>query len=122
MSTINLSPEAISSAISGAILGSLDAKTREDLIRQSLEHLLTPKKDSSWHGQKLSPLQEAFNIAVTSLARDEVKKNLETNQKVRSEIEKLVSDAFTKIFTTKRDEVVNKMADAFVQGMKIDTY
>jgi hypothetical protein len=117
---IKLDPELIRDAVSSAVLQSLDENKRNSMIEAALKHLLTPSGDAYRKGE--SPLQTAFNNALSVVARDIAQKTLEDNAEVKEKIMGLLNEAFTRVMDANREQTILKLAEAITKGLTVDQY
>lgn len=74
MSEIRIDSDAMTVAVSKAVLDSLESGQREQLIEAALKHLLTPGRNT--YGRTKSPLEAAFDSAIEIAAHKHVKEIL----------------------------------------------
>ncbi len=113
---IKLDPESLKDVVSAAILKSLDDTKRDVMIEAALKHLLTPQGGSAYHKAE-SPLQTAFNNAVSFVATQIAKETLENDSSVKANIQALLNEAFVKVMSENREKTVSSIADAIVKGL-----
>lgn len=97
---INLDEEAVRQAVSSALLDQLGADGQRKLVEAALTFLITPPKDTYGRSNPVSPLQEAFNMAVGQVAREIVKELVADNAEFVSTISTQVGEAFIKMEAT----------------------
>lgn len=99
-----------------AMMKSLDQKKRDELIRLALEALIRPTSTGYGYGAKeSSALQDAFDLAITSMARDVVKDLLGTME-VKDRIRSICVKAFEKM-TLNEDRIAIEMASVISRAM-----
>lgn len=114
---INLDSEMLKSVVSEAIMRSLDNQTREALIQGAIQHLLTPREGTSSYGRRTSPLQDAFNSGVYHAAQSIATEMLTKDDAMQTKIRDLLNDALIRLFETKREETISKLADSIRKGL-----
>lgn len=87
---IKLDAEAVAGIASAAIFDSLSQESRDSVIKQALQHLLTPEENRGRFGPGETPLQQAFNQAVQAAAYRIVREKIENDQQVQEGILKLL--------------------------------
>lgn len=113
---IKLDPESLKDVVSSAILKSIDDNKRDALIEAAIKHLLTPQGGSSYVKAE-SPLQTAFNNAVSFVSQSIAREMLENDTSVRANIQALLQEAFMKVMSQNREKTVTTIADAIVKGL-----
>lgn len=112
---ITLDKEMVKSVVSAAILQMLDAQKREALIKEAIQHLLSPGTDSWNRGR--SPLQEAFANACRLIAVEIAKEMLEKDEQVKARIRELILEAYMRVTEQNREKTVQRIAEALERGM-----
>ena len=113
--TINLDPNALREATSQAIMGVLTPEVRADILQKAIAGLLNPSTNSWEKGQ--SPIQAAFDRAVTSVAFELAREYVANDAAVRDRIKALLTEAATKMLTVDTENFTARMADAFVEAL-----
>lgn len=93
MASIDIPDDEIADLLSVQILSALTQKTREDLIKAALQHLLKP--DYSSYGSRKSPMQEAFDRAIVRVANgvaDEVLVEEGVRDSVKDGMRRLITE------------------------------
>lgn len=106
--------EAMNALVATAMMQALDQQKRDELIRRAIETLLTPA--SSNYGRGKSPLQDAFDMAVQSTAREIISEML-TTENVRDQIRTMCGKAF-QAMATDDGELASGMARAIVDAIR----
>lgn len=85
---LKLDPEAVQSIASAAIFEHLGQEARDSIVKQAVEHLLTPEKSRSGYGYGAgeTPIQKAFDQAITAVAYKVVKEQIENDPAVQERI------------------------------------
>jgi hypothetical protein len=121
MTRIDIPQEQWGAMIGAAVMASITNDNRDKLIRDAVTALLTPS-GSSWDNKK-SPLQIAFEQAVNAQARLIVDAELNGNQEIQSRVRAILAEALDKALTgDNREKLVNRMAEALIEGFNIDRY
>jgi hypothetical protein len=92
MTSIQLDPEAVAGIATAAIFDSLSHESRESIVKQAVEHLLTPEKSrtSTYGSVSKTPLQLAFDQAISQVAFKVVKEKIESDPRIQEKIEELL--------------------------------
>ena len=115
---VELPKEQFGELIGAAVMQSITQESRDTLIKAAIQNLLA-KPDPSGYGEKLSPLQKAFNSAVYTCAVEIVRQKIEAE--LSDKIKDVVSEALEKAFTSERkDQLVNNMTEAIIKGFRVD--
>lgn len=94
---IKIDGEAAASLASKAIFDSLDQATRDDVVKQALQYLMTPKKSDTWSSTPgKTPLQEAFDQAIWQVATKVVRDRVENDPEVTARVNELLGPLITK--------------------------
>lgn len=102
-----------------AIMQTLDADKKEQLIKGALQFLLSKTNDR--YNNK-TPLQDAFEIALRAETINVARDYLKDNEEVKAALEGLIVDAVKKITTDAREQTVDKLADKIIEGLYSDKY
>lgn len=116
--SITVDAEAMQSLVAKAIIDSMTPEKRNELIENAIKTVLaTPRKQNSWDPDR-SPLQLAFNEAVRictdKMARDIIAEDVTFQAKLKE----LFADVAAQLFERDRDDLVDKIADAFASSLK----
>ena len=112
--------EAMKAIVVEALYKGLDEKKREELIKGALAHLIQPQGSGSGsYGTygRTSPLQDAWNMAASQVARDVVRDEVNNNPEVRGKIAEIFTKAWTKALANE-DAVVDKVAEGIISAMR----
>lgn len=107
--------DATEALVVAAMMQALDQKKRDELIAKALEALVATPMNSYTRRQDPSPLDEAFQSAVRSVANQIVKEMVDTDD-IRTRIRALIASAFEKMLSD-NDNLSTKMAEAIVSAM-----
>lgn len=90
-SQINLDPETVRSIAAAAIFEQIGEESREKVLQQAVQFLLTPKKgDRYTYGADKTPLQLAFDEAISQVTREVVKDKIAEDPRIKAKIEELL--------------------------------
>lgn len=110
---IKLDAEAAASIASAAIFNSLSEDYRNEVIKQAVQHLIAPSKpsgSSSWNPGP-SPLEQAFNQALTSAAYRAVEEKVKTDPTIQAEIDKLLGPIINGVLAAEAQRYNNELSD-----------
>ena len=113
---LEVTNEQVKSFVAEAILQQLDDVTKQEMITSALKHLLaTPEKRNHWDKNIPSPLEEAYNRAVSIAAKDIVGELV--RGEFKDQIEAVVREALEKVFTEGREKMVDGIAHSVELAM-----
>ena len=113
---LEVTNEQIKDFVAEAILHQLDDATKQEMITEALKHLLAkPEKKNHWDKSIPSPLEEAYNRAVSITANGIVGELVRGEFKER--IEAVVREALEKVFTENREKLVEGIAHSMQLAM-----
>jgi hypothetical protein len=107
---LKLNPEQFEQLVSAVIVQQLAPESREEILKDAIAHLLTKQPDSPYSSRRVSPLQEAFNQAIRTIAYQVANEWLKARPEVRQQVEALVAEAYQKAVTEGRAEIVDRIA------------
>lgn len=113
---IKVTDEQFKDMVSKAMFEQMPATQRDELVATAIRQLMTPSKNSYAYGT-LSPLQEAFNNAVRSVAIAHVEQRLKTDQSFIDQVDGLITDAVKKMAGEDREKTVQSIARAIADGL-----
>lgn len=115
---LSLDNDTMKNLVSEAIFQSFDAQKREELVKVALQTLLQPPPENySSRTKPKSPLQEAFESAIVDHARILVRESLTNRPEIKEELDKIILEGMNKFLTDKREDMVEKIADAMRKGI-----
>lgn len=114
---IELDQETLKSVVSEAIFTSLTEQQRAAMIQAALSYLMTPAEDHRGYGAKTSPIQSAFNSALTGVANRIASEMLTADTTVQTHIKGLIEESVARMVSENRENTVNKIADAIAEGL-----
>ena len=110
---IKLDGEAVAEIASAAIFQSMSTDARENILKQAVQALLTPDKDSRYSpGYGKTPLQQAFESAIQQAAFKAVREFVETNEEIKAEIDKLLGPLILGVVKDQADRYDDSLAEA----------
>lgn len=113
---LDIDQEALREVVKAAILEQLGTEGRERLIAAALEHLLTPPPPDSYTRQRMpSPLEEAFNIAAATVARQIVMEEVAKDPVFIAKVREQVGAAVVKM---DEDNYTDYVADALAEALR----
>jgi len=114
---IELPQEHLEALVQQWVLQQLDDGKREEIITQAIAHLMAPQKDRYGSARNITPLQEAFNLAISQavhrIAREMIDNNEEVQNKMRLEMGKAIETFFTTSYDAPGSLFGQKLAEAF---------
>lgn len=110
--SIKLDAESFAGIASAAIFDSLTEEARGDIIKQALEHLLTPESNRGFGVKPTTPIQQAFNQAIQSVAFKVVRDKIENDPTITAEIEKLIGPMVLGAIDVESETHSTSLADA----------
>lgn len=110
---IKLDAEAASSIAAAAIFDSLSQDARDSVIKQAVQHLLTPTKDSrpGYYGSGKTPLQTAFDQALTNAAYKAVEEKVKNDPEIHAHIQELLGPLLNKTLEAEAEHFDTSLAD-----------
>ena len=114
---LKLDQEMLSAVVSGAIVNAIDENKRDSLIQGAIKALLTPPESRGYYGTRETPIEQAFNEAVRSIARQVAEQMLSKDESVLTRLRELLSQAVEKVMNDNREATIAKIADALAAGM-----
>lgn len=113
---LDLDPVVLREATSQAIMGTLTAELRAQVIQASISNLLNARTGSYGSGSSL--LQQAFDSAVIDVARTIAKEMVASDPTIKAQVGKLLRDTADKVLSADPEKLAAKMADAFVASCR----
>jgi hypothetical protein len=119
MTTIDLSNEQLATVVATSILNSLTPEKRTELITNAITALLTERDGYS----KQNRLQQLFNSAVESVARQLVEGELAGSIEFIANVTTVIREASERVFAgDRREALVEKMAGAIRASLTERSY
>lgn len=103
-----------------AVFKALGDESQKLLLQGAIASLME-KNDSRYGGGK-TKLQELFESALHSAARDHIVKLLNEDPTVQDTINDLIKQAVYNISTKNRETTVSKIADKIIEGLSPERY
>lgn len=102
-----------------AIMQTLDAEKKDQLIKGAMQFLLS-KPGNSY--SSTTPLQDAFQSALREETTKVAREYLNSNQEIQKSLEGLIVDAVKNITVDAREKTVQKIAEKIIEGLYSDKY
>lgn len=120
---VRIDDNAMNSLVAKAVFDGLTEERRADLIKGAITDLLARRQKSGYSDGK-SKLQEAFDNAVYTAARDYAEKALATDPVFQGQIKSLFADVAAKLFDDfdGRLELVSSIAHTIRNALAKDRY
>lgn len=117
---IKLTDEQFQSALSAALLQSLTPEMRDDLIKQAIAYLTTPRESTSIYGKRTdTPLREAVDVACRQLAHDVAREYIVNSPEVKDVYRAAIAEATAEVLADRpgmRRVLADAMSDAISEG------
>jgi SpoVK/Ycf46/Vps4 family AAA+-type ATPase len=116
---LDIPSEQWGALIGAAVMQSVTQDNRDKLVREAVQHLLTPEKD--YQGNRRSPLQIAFDDALRVRAGKYIEERIDEyiGEQIRSVVEEALRKAFEE---ERRMALVSNISDAIVKAFRVDRY
>lgn len=114
---IKLDAEAVTAIASSAIFDSLSQDVRDSVIKQAVQFLLTPEKDRYSHSGTKTPLQNAFDDAIRSVAYKVVKEKIENNPDIINAINELLGPLIVAALSGEAEEYGCDLSEKLGQAL-----
>ena len=118
---IKLTDEQFQGALSAALLATLTPDMREDLIKQAITYLTTPREFNTYGKRNETPLREAVDQACRQLAYDVAKEHITGNPQVRDAYKAAMTEAVAELLTN-RDGMRRVLSGAMVDAIAEDKW
>jgi hypothetical protein len=117
---LDIPADQFGSLVGAAIMQTVTQENRDTLVKEAIQHLLTPVKGYGSNPPK-SPLQNAFDYAVEQKAKDVIGQTLDgmLSEKVKEVVEESLVRAFAE---ERKDKLVQNIADAIIKGFSVERY
>lgn len=109
---IELGPEQVKEFVQAAIMDSISAESRDAIVAKAVESLITPRESTYGFRKNSTPLQEAFDGAVQSAARQIVQERLEVDTVMQKAILDVVSPVLAEIAKGTWDGLPERIGEA----------
>jgi agmatine/peptidylarginine deiminase len=116
--TVQLDSAAMKEATIQAMVGVLTPEMKAKLIEQAIVALLKPSSNT-WNRNK-SPIELAFEEAIMHIAREESRRLVAEDEKLRTKMKDLLRSTADKVLNSDPDKLAQRMADSFVDSLKAD--
>lgn len=120
---LRVNDDAMKSLVAKAIVDSLTPEMREKLIGDAVTQTLTKPEQTSGYGRSTrSPLQIAFDHAVTNEAERYAREHLANDGAFKAQIEALFADVAKNLFESNRDDLISSIASTIRSALAKDRY
>lgn len=110
---LKLDPESMASIASAAIFDQMPQVSRDEVIKQAIEYLLTPEKDRHQFGSVgKTPLQQAFESALRNAAFRAVEEHVKNDPQVTAHIQELLGPMINSALEGEASLYNSHLADA----------
>ena len=120
MNDIKIDTGAMNQIVSKAILEGIDDNQKQTILDQAVQALIAPRKDRYGQSTGLTPIQEAFDLAVNQtigqVARELVSENEELLTRVRGLVADAMAAALKEPYTKLRENVNRAVAESIVDS------
>ncbi len=98
MTSVNVAfdTEAMRALVGESILASITDEMRKDILTQAVAQLTTVPKAQSYYDRSVSPLQKAFNDAVSNVANELAKELIEEDPSIRERVKSAMVSSLNK--------------------------
>jgi hypothetical protein len=122
---IEFPQEQLQTLVEKWVLDQITPEQRNEIVSKAVAGLLGPRKDN--YGRvTVSPLEEAFNQAVTTVMHKIVREMVENNEEAKAKIAAMVGEALHSFFMNGTEypgrDFHTKMAEAFSSWFHERTY
>lgn len=115
---IKLDPGSVEALVHKAILEQIGEEARDKLIEGALRYLITQPQGGGY-GPKVSPLQQAFNNALTAAANQVAMDLVATSPKIKERINELLGETLGALMGHEGyDEAAESLASAFTGAVR----
>ncbi len=111
--TLKLDADALREATHQALMGLLTPEARTALLEKALADMLKPNEHT-----KRSPLQQAFDSAVSKIVEQMAEQLIANDQAVKDRLAVLAREAAERMVNADPAELAQKMSAAFVASIR----
>ena len=109
--------DPLKSLVMTAMMQALDQKARDELIAKALAALITPRESHGYSSRKMpTPLEEAFDYAVTNVARQIVTEMMH-GEEAQAKLRAVIAAGFERFIAINPDTLGQAMADALTNKL-----
>lgn len=112
--------EQIHEYVAQAILHSLDAEAKNMILAEAIKQLNMQK--GSGYGPSSSPLQDAFNRAVVSVANTQVMELVKENSDFQRSIREVVQQGVERWLGLDKEKLVEKIAESITKALATEKW
>lgn len=117
--SIELDAEAIRTATAQALIGNMPAEAREKLLAIAVDNLLRENRDRGF-GRGSTPLQDAFDAAVRTVAQTIAEEHVRDNPELVAKMRELVRKTADAVLGTADAKWEERLKEALVSLFKRD--
>lgn len=108
---LKIDSEALGQIAAAAIFEQLSQDSRDTVIKQAIEYLLTPHKGPGYMVGR-SPLQIAFETALQEAATKAVREKIADDEEIKQHINELLGPIVNKALAVEAEKYRTELADA----------
>lgn len=109
---IKMDADSLAAIASAAIFDSMAQDQRDSVIKQAIQHLLTPEENRGRYGPGTTPLQKAFDQSIETAAYRVVQEKIANDPQVTKYIEELLSPMVISAISAEAEFYDSSLADA----------
>jgi hypothetical protein len=121
MASLNIPEDAVAGIVQKMILDSITPEARDAIFTQALEWMTKPQTTGYLGGKNVSPLQEAFQLAMRGATQRLVAEMIETDPEVRTfvdtELRALIRDFSRQLDENTSGELRSVLIEAMVDHL-----
>lgn len=114
---LELDPESVQSIASAAIFDHMTQEARENVLKQAVEALLTPTPSRGGYGIGKTPLQLAFERAITTAAHQAIQEKIANDPEVSAKIHELLGPLLNAALEAEAENYDTSLADHLGQAL-----
>lgn len=116
---LSLDPDALREATMQAIAGVLTPEIKKELLQKAITEIVSPKHDHYSGKKGASPLEIAFQDAVTQLAREEARRMVAEDAALRAKLAELMLNMVSKMLEQQNGyNLAEKLAEGFLASIR----
>lgn len=114
---LKLDENSLKQLAAESILAQLSDENRQDILKQAVSYLLTPKESRGYGSSGKTPLQESFETEIGRLSMHVAAEVLGEMPEVKEKLKTMMVEAVERAFEQNRETTVGRLADALVSAM-----
>lgn len=120
---LDLSDISMDKLVTEAILNKLTEEDKNILIKGALKYLITKPESTGYGGRKRdSPLELAFNRAVSDIAYKVAEEHLAEGTDARQQLRDVITKGYEKWLEQDKIELCQRIANQITKGLAGDNY